>query len=167
MMPPVRLKVKRLPHAHDLPRYATSGSAGLDLTAAIASPLTLEPGERTGIPTGIIIEIPEGYEGQVRPRSGLAARAGITLTNCVGTIDSDYRGEVVVLVINLGEQAYTFEPGERIAQLIVAPVPPVEIVEVEETTASHERGAGGFGSTGRTTNARSISAEPDGLRLLS
>jgi len=164
-MPAVKLKVKRLPHAHDLPRYATSGSAGLDLTAGIASPVTLEPGQRTGIPTGIIIEIPEGYEGQVRPRSGLAARAGITLTNCVGTIDSDYRGEVIVLVINLGQAAYTFEPGERIAQLVVAPVPPVEIVEVEENTANHERGTGGFGSTGRTTHARSVIGDPGGLAL--
>ena len=155
-MPPVKLKVKRLPHCHDLPRYATSGSAGLDLTAAIASPLTLEPGQRTGIPTGIVIEIPEGFEGQVRPRSGLAARAGITLTNCVGTIDSDYRGEVVVLMVNLGQQPYTFEPGERIAQLILAPVPRVEVAEVEETSASDERGTGGFGSTGRTTHARSL-----------
>ncbi len=166
-MPPVTLKVKRLPHCHDLPRYATSGSAGLDLTAAIGSPLTLDAGHRTGIPTGIIVEIPEGYEGQVRPRSGLAARAGITLTNCVGTIDSDYRGEVIVLVINLGQHRYSFEPGERIAQLVVAPVPRVEVVEVEETTANHERGSGGFGSTGRTTYARSSSAEPDGLPSLS
>src|SRR5438270_13458255 len=107
----VQLKVKRLPHCRDLPRYATSGSAGMDLTAAIEKPLTLEPGKRTGIPTGLVVEIPTGYEGQLRGRSGLAARAGITLTNSVGTIDSDYRGEVVVLLINHGEEAYTFEPG--------------------------------------------------------
>ncbi len=144
----IQLKVKRLPHCRDLPRYATDGSAGLDLTAAIEEPITLEPGKRTGVPTGIIIQIPEGYEGQVRPRSGLAARAGITLANCVGTIDSDYRGEVVVLAINLGEEAFTFLPGERIAQLLVVPVPRVEVVEVEEIEET-ERGSGGFGSTGR------------------
>src|SRR3989442_10772466 len=114
VMEPVRLKVKRLSHCRDLPRYATSGSAGLDLTAAISEPMPLEPGKRTRIPTGIVLEIPPGYEGQVRPRSGLAAKAGITLTNCVGTIDSDYRGEVQVLAINLGQEIYTFEPGERI-----------------------------------------------------
>jgi dUTP pyrophosphatase len=145
----VTLKVKRLPHCHDLPKYATAGSAGMDLTAAIAKPVTLEAGERTRIPCGIVVEIPVGYEGQVRPRSGLADKAGISLTNCVGTIDSDYRGEVQVLVINHGAKAYTFEPGERVAQLLITPVPQVEIVEVEELAASHERGEGGFGSTGR------------------
>jgi dUTP pyrophosphatase len=145
----VTLKVKRLPHCRDLPRYATPGSAGMDLTAAIPEKLTLEPGKRVGIPTGIVLEIPPGYEGQMRPRSGLAAKAGITLSNSVGTIDSDYRGEVVALVINHGETSYTFEPGERIAQLLITPVPRVEIVEVEETNAS-ERGEGGFGSTGRS-----------------
>ncbi len=149
-MEPVTLKVKRLAHARDLPRYATPGAAGMDLTAAIERPLTLNAGKRIAIPTGLVLEIPAGYEGQVRPRSGLAAKAGISLTNCVGTIDSDYRGEVCVLAINHGEQAYTFEPGERIAQLLLMPVPRVEIVEVEDTNES-ERGAGGFGSTGRTT----------------
>ena len=150
-MDPVKLKVKRLPHCRDLPKYATSGSAGMDLTAAIDAPLTLQPGARSGIPTGIVIEIPPGYEGQVRPRSGLAAKAGISLTNCVGTIDSDYRGEVCVLLINHGQDAYTFEPGERIAQLLITPVPHVEILEVEELSKPAERGEGGFGSTGRTT----------------
>ena len=150
-MDPVKLKVKRLPHCRDLPKYATSGSAGMDLTAAIEAPLTLQPGTRTGIPTGLVIEIPPGYEGQVRPRSGLAAKAGISLTNCVGTIDSDYRGEVCVLLINHGQDAYTFEPGERIAQLLITPVPYVEILEVEELSKPAERGEGGFGSTGRTT----------------
>jgi len=145
------LRVKRLPHCHDLPRYATDGAAGLDLTAAIAEPLTLEPGMRAGIPTGLILEIPQGYEGQVRPRSGLAARAGISLTNCVGTIDSDYRGEVVVLAINHGQERYSFKPGERIAQLVIMPVPRVEVVEVtdDDELRATERGAGGFGSTGR------------------
>ena len=146
----IELKVKRLPHCRDLPRYATPGSAGMDLTAAIDKPLTLEPGKRIGIPTGIIIEIPVGYEGQVRPRSGLAAKFGLSLTNCVGTIDSDYRGEVVALIINHGDGPYTFEPGERIAQLLITPVPRVEVVEVDEVSDTKERGAGGFGSTGKS-----------------
>lgn len=145
----VTVKVKRLPHCKDLPRYATPGSAGMDLTAAIDAPFTLEPGKRYAMPTGIILEIPPHYEGQVRPRSGLAFKAGISLTNCVGTIDSDYRGEVKVLLINHGESAYTFEPGERIAQLLVTPVPVIDLVECEELSDTQERGAGGFGSTGR------------------
>lgn len=149
MVDNVTLKVKRLPHCKDLPRYATPGSAGMDLTAAIEKPFILEAGQRYAMPTGIIVEIPEHYEGQVRPRSGLAFKAGISLTNCVGTIDSDYRGEVKVLLINHGNAAYTFEPGERIAQLLVTPVPVVNIVEVEDLSESAERGAGGFGSTGR------------------
>lgn len=149
-MSTITLKVKRLPHCRDLPRYATGGSAGLDLTAAIDEPVLLEARQRRGIPTGIMIEIPEGHEGQVRPRSGLAARAGISLTNCVGTIDSDYRGEVIVLLVNHSDEPYTILPGERIAQLMVVPVPPVEVVEVDELSHSEERGAGGFGSTGRT-----------------
>jgi dUTP pyrophosphatase len=145
----VQLKVKRLSHCRDLPRYATAGSAGMDLTAAISEPVTLEAGKRTSIPTGIVLEIPPGFEGQIRPRSGLAAKAGITLTNSVGTIDSDYRGEVKVLVINLGDAPYTFEPGERVAQLVIMPVPAVEIVEMSELDNGNERGEGGFGSTGR------------------
>ena len=152
-MSTIQLKIKRLPHCKALPKQATSGSAGFDLTAAIEAPLTLEAGKRTRIPTGIIVQIPEGYEGQVRPRSGLADKAGISLTNTPGTIDSDYRGEVCVLVINHGEEAYTFEPGERIAQMLIAPVPRVEIVEVDEVDSGNERGAGGFGSTGRTALA--------------
>lgn len=157
-MQPVKLKVKKLPNCKDVPRYATAGSAGMDLTAGINEPITLEPGKRTGIPTGITIEIPPGYEGQVRPRSGLAAKAGITLTNCVGTIDSDYRGEVTVLAINLGDKAYTFQPGERIAQLLITPVPRVEVIEVDELDAGGQRGAGGFGSTGRDMFASGISS---------
>ncbi len=145
----VKLKVKRLPHCFSLPAYATPGSAGMDLTAAIAEPVTLPAGARRRIPCGIQLEIPPGYEGQVRPRSGLADKAGISLTNCVGTIDSDYRGEVQVLIINHGEKAYTFEPGERIAQLLILPVPRVEVIEVEELAESAERGEGGFGSTGK------------------
>lgn len=145
----ITLKVKKLPHCKGLPDYATSGSAGLDLTAAIDKPLTLPGRQRTRIPTGIVVEIPQGYEGQVRARSGLADRAGITLTNCVGTIDSDYRGEVVVLVINHSDQAYTFEPGERVAQMVLAAVPKVTIIEATDLEDNQERGAGGFGSTGR------------------
>jgi dUTP pyrophosphatase len=145
----ITLKIKRLPHCRSLPQYATGGSAGLDLTAAIDSPFRLDAGKRSRIPTGIIVQIPEGYEGQVRARSGLADRAGISLTNGIGTIDSDYRGEVIALVVNHGQEAYTFEPGERIAQLVLVPVPKVEIVEVDEVDAGGQRGAGGFGSTGR------------------
>jgi len=148
-MSKVQLKVKRLPHCRALPSYATGGSAGLDLVNALTEAKVLAAGDRCRIPTGIIVEIPVGYEGQVRPRSGLADKAGISLTNCVGTIDSDYRGEVQVLVINHGDKPYTFEPGERIAQLLVTPVPQVEVIEVEELSDSAERGAGGFGSTGR------------------
>ncbi len=145
----VLLKVEKLPHCKQLPCYATPGSAGLDLTVAIDQPVELLPGKRTMLPTGIKMEIPAGYEAQIRPRSGLAAKAGISLTNCVGTIDSDYRGEVKVLVINHGEETYTFTPGERIAQMVVVPVPLVEIIEVESVDAT-ERGQGGFGSTGTT-----------------
>ncbi len=141
------LKVKRLPHCTSLPAYATCGAAGLDLTAALACPITIEPGKRAQIPTGLVLEIPPGYEGQVRARSGLAHRWGVTLTNCVGTIDSDYRGELKVLLINLGEEAFTVTPGERIAQLLITPVPRVQVVEAEELEAS-KRGEGGFGSTG-------------------
>ncbi|MBU6452107.1 MAG: dUTP diphosphatase [Cyanobacteria bacterium REEB67] len=145
----IKLKVKRLPHCRALPQYATAGSAGLDLVNALTEAKILAPGDRCRIPTGLIVEIPVGYEGQVRPRSGLADKAGISLTNCVGTIDSDYRGEVQVLIINHGDKPYTFEPGERIAQLLLMPVPRVEVVEVDELSESVERGEGGFGSTGR------------------
>ena len=146
----VRMRVKRLPHCRALPAYATKGAAGLDLCCAIDKPLTIAGQERMRIPTGLIIAVPEGYEGQVVPRSGLADRQGISLTNCVGTIDCDYRGEVQVLIINHSNQDYTFEPGERIAQLILVPIPRVEIVEVDDLSADTERGEGGFGSTGRT-----------------
>ncbi len=146
----VILKVQRLPHCQGIPKYATSGSAGLDLTLAVSEPFELAAGARAKLPTGIKVEIPSGYEGQVRPRSGLADKAGISLTNCVGTVDSDYRGEVMVLAINHGEKSYTFQPGERIAQLVVMPVPIVEIVEVDEVEES-VRGEGGFGSTGTHT----------------
>lgn len=155
MIDRVTLKVKKLPHCQHVPAYATAGSAGLDLMAAISEPLTLQPGQRSGIPTGLILEIPAGYEGQVRPRSGLAARHGITLTNCVGTIDSDYRGEVVVLAINLGQEPYTFSPGERVAQLVVMPLPRVDVIVADELGET-ERGTGGFGSTGRSAAVRGL-----------
>ncbi len=148
-MSTIQLKVERLPHCRALPKYATPGSAGMDLVLALDEPFELLPGKRAKLPTGIKIEIPRGYEAQVRPRSGLADKAGISLTNCVGTIDSDYRGEVLVLVINHGDQPYTFNPGDRIAQMVVVPVPYIEVIEVASVSES-ERGEGGFGSTGKT-----------------
>lgn len=146
----IRLKARRLEHAHDLaaPVSATAGSAGLDLVAAIDSPVVLRPGERRLVPTGWALEIPAGWEGQVRPRSGLALDHGVTVANSPGTIDSDYRGEVAVILINLGERAHTVERGDRIAQLVLAPVAVVEVEEVPALGAT-TRAAGGFGSTGR------------------
>ncbi len=145
----VRVKVKRLPHGEglDLPAYATEHAAGFDLRAAVEEPVVLEPLERALIPTGFVFEIPEGYEGQIRPRSGLALRKGVTLLNSPGTVDADYRGEVKVLLINLGQEPVTIERGERIAQMIITPVVRVELVEVE-TVSTTARGEGGFGSTG-------------------
>lgn len=130
-----------------LPKYETSGSAGMDLLANVETPMTLEPMERKLIPTGLFIEIPEGYEGQVRPRSGLAIKHGITLINCVGTIDSDYRGELCIPMVNLGSEAFEIKKGDRVAQLVICQYKRVELVDVEEITES-ERGHGGFGSTG-------------------
>ena len=130
----------------DLPRYETEGAAGLDLRAD--EPFSLAPGERRLVPTGLALEIPPGHEGQVRPRSGLAVRHGIALVNAPGTIDSDYRGEVQVVLVNLGQAPVTFARGDRIAQLVIAPVTRAEVVLVEELNATG-RGAGGFGSTGR------------------
>lgn len=150
----VTVKVMRLPHGMDLPLpdYQSQMSAGLDLVAAVGwdTPVALLPGSRTLVPTGLQIELPEGYEGQVRPRSGLALSSGITVLNSPGTIDADYRGEVSVLLVNLGGAPFEIRRGERIAQLIVAPVTHATLVEVEALTVS-ERGAGGFGSTGQTT----------------
>ena len=148
-MSKVKLRVERLAHCKALPEYATGGAAGMDLCFAAEEPLVLEAGERTKLPTGIKVEIPSGYECQIRPRSGLADKAGISLTNCVGTVDSDYRGEVKVLVINHGKEAYTFQPGERIAQMLITPVPEVEVIEVDSVDET-ERGEGGFGSTGKS-----------------
>ena len=147
-MSPV-LRFVRLPHNLDLPlpSYETSGSAGMDLPAAIEETIVLGSLERTAIPTGLQIAIPDGFEGQVRPRSGLAFRHGLTVTNAPGTIDSDYRGELKVLLVNLGKEPVTIERGMRIGQLVIAPVVQASISEVA-TLDETERGAGGFGSTG-------------------
>lgn len=131
-----------------LPLYATDGAAGLDLRAALDEPVTLEPLDRALIPTGLYIAIPAGYEVQIRPRSGLALKHGITVLNTPGTIDSDYRGELRVTLINLSREPFTIIPGERICQMILARYEQVEWVEVDELDAT-DRGAGGFGHTGR------------------
>ena len=145
------LRVYRMRADAVVPRYKTSGAAGMDLAACLATPLTLGPGGAARVPTGLRIAVPAGHEGQVRPRSGLAARHGVTVLNAPGTIDEDYRGEVQVLLVNHGSEAFTIESGDRIAQLIVAPVTHVEIeaVEDEASLGGTERGEGGFGSTGR------------------
>lgn len=133
---------------HQLPSYATVGSAGMDLKANISEPIALKPMERYLFPTGIYIQLPEGYEAQIRPRSGLAAKYGITVTNCIGTIDSDYIGQIFVSLINLSSETFVVHPGERIAQMVVAKYEKVtwnEVAVLDET----ERGDGGFGSTGR------------------
>ncbi len=145
----LKVKIKRLPHAKDidLPFYATQLSAGVDLRAAVDDRVVMKPGERKVIPTGIVIELPEGYEGQVRPRSGLALKKGVTVLNSPGTIDADYRGEVKVILINLGNDIVEIKRGDRIAQLVVAPVIKIEIEETQELTETI-RGKGGFGSTG-------------------
>ena len=145
----LKVRVRRLPAARGLPlpEAASAGSAGIDLRAAVEDQLTVQPGRRVQIPTGLIFEIPRGWEGQVRPRSGLAARYGVTVTNAPGTIDSDYRGEVRVLLINHGDDEFVVRRGDRVAQMVLAPVVAVELSEVEELENT-ERGAGGFGSTG-------------------
>lgn len=142
------LKIKRLENNKNVPEYKTAGAAGMDLCAAIEEPVILKPLERTLIPTGLKIELEHGYEAQIRPRSGLSIKHGITLINCVGTIDEDYRGEVCVPVVNLSNEAYTIEPQERVAQMIIARVEQAEIEVVTELTET-VRGAGGFGSTGK------------------
>ena len=143
------VQIKRLPHGADLPlpRYATPDSAGVDLLAAIPDAVVLAPGERQLIPSGIAVALPPGTEAQVRPRSGLALRHGITLLNTPGTIDADYRGEIGVILINLGQEPFAIDRGMRIAQMIIAPVVQVAWDEVSELSDS-ARGAGGFGSTG-------------------
>lgn len=146
---PVTIAVTRLPHAKDLPlpAYATEHSAGLDLMAAVAEPKTLAPGDRALIPTGLSIALPDGYEAQIRPRSGLALKHGISLVNSPGTIDADYRGEVGIIMINHGAEPFTIEHGMRIAQMVIAPYTRAAFSEVVELPTS-ARGTGGFGSTG-------------------
>jgi dUTP diphosphatase len=138
--------IKRLREGAVLPRYMTPGAAGMDLHAALEAPLELAPGDRALVPCGFAIAIPGGYEGQVRPRSGLALRNGLSIPNAPGTIDSDYRGEVCVIVINLGREPIRIAAGDRIAQLVVAPVARAELREVE-TLDDTQRGSGGFGHT--------------------
>ena len=148
----IPLKIQQLDHGKDLPlpHYATEGAAGMDVCAALDEPLTMNPMERLAVPTGLAMAIPHGYEIQVRPRSGLALKQGLTVANAPGTIDSDYRGEVKVILINLGQDAVEITHGMRIAQLVLAPVSiarPQLVTTLDET----ERGTGGFGSTGTTS----------------
>ena len=148
MVPDIRLRVAHIGAVRvPLPRYESDGAAGMDLRAAIAEPLVILPRARARVPTGLSFAIPPHYEGQVRPRSGLAARSGITVLNTPGTIDSDYRGEVQVVLINLGDAPVTIAPLERIAQLVIAPVARADLVPVD-VLDSTVRGSGGYGSTG-------------------
>lgn len=147
MTPPVKLKRLENGIGLGLPTYETAGSAGADIQAAVEAPLTLRPGERGLIPAGFAMALPVGFEAQVRPRSGLAVKNGLTVLNAPGTIDSDYRGEVKVPLINLGAEPFVIERGMRIAQMVIAPVVQGDFAEVDELDET-ERGAGGFGSTG-------------------
>ena len=148
----ITVEIQRLPHADGLtlPAYQSVHAAGLDLLAAVPEdkPLTMQPGQRALVPTGLMIAVPPGYEAQVRPRSGLAVKHGVTVLNSPGTVDADYRGEVSVLLINHGEEPFTIRRGERIAQLVVAAVTQANLVAVA-SLSSTDRGNGGFGSTGR------------------
>lgn len=145
------VQIRRLPHGEglDLPAYQSAGAAGLDLSAALPdnTALVIEPGARDRVPTGLCIALPEGMEAQVRPRSGLAHRHGVTVLNAPGTVDADYRGEIVVLLVNLGQEPFVIRRGTRIAQLVVARIERVALVEVDALEPT-ERGAAGFGSTG-------------------
>lgn len=143
----VPVRIKRLRESAILPQYMTEHAAGMDLFAAPDAPVRLAPGERALVPTGLALAIPPGYEGQVRPRSGLALRKGLALVNAPGTIDADYRGELGVIVINLGEEEIVIAPGERIAQLVIAPVSRARLVVADELDSTL-RGDGGFGHTG-------------------
>jgi dUTP pyrophosphatase len=148
-MTPVTVPIMRLDHARDLalPDYASAGAAGIDLPAAVADDVVIAPGKRALIPTGFAIALPDGFEAQLRPRSGLAVRHGISIVNAPGTVDADYRGEVMVCLINHGEESFTVTRGARIAQMVVAPVTRVRLNEAQSLDAT-KRGAGGFGSTG-------------------
>lgn len=142
------LKIKRLEHNVNVPKYQTEGAAGMDLCAAISEPIELKPLERKLIPTGLKIELEHGYEAQIRPRSGLSIKHGITLINCIGTVDEDYRGEVCVPIVNVSNDSYTIQPQERIAQMVIARVEQAKIEVVTELSET-DRGEGGFGSTGK------------------
>jgi dUTP pyrophosphatase len=148
----IRIDVRRLPHAEGLalPAYQSAHAAGLDLLAAVPedTPLVLLPGKHAMVPTGLTIALPEGYEAQVRPRSGLAAKHGVTVLNAPGTVDADYRGEINVLLINHGAEPFAIRRGERIAQMVIASVTRAEFVAADQLSST-ERGSGGFGSTGR------------------
>ena len=148
-MSTIDVKMTRLPHGADLPlpEYQSAQAAGLDLLAAISADLIILPGQRALVPTGIAIALPAGSEAQVRPRSGLAARNGVTVLNTPGTIDADYRGEIQVILINLGHEPFVVKRGTRIAQLVIAPVQHASLTEVRELPDT-QRGGGGFGSTG-------------------
>jgi len=152
LSPPVKVEIRQLPHGDGLalPDYHSADAAGLDLLAAVPedSPLILSPGQRALVPTGLTIALPPGYEAQVRPRSGLASKHGVTVLNAPGTVDADYRGEIGVLLINHGEAPFSIRRGERIAQMVIAPVVRVELVPAAQLSAT-DRGGGGFGSTGR------------------
>ncbi|HZW07509.1 MAG TPA: dUTP diphosphatase [Phycisphaerales bacterium] len=147
MSSPVTVRLKRLSPRATLPQYHSDQAAGMDLAACLDSPVTIAPGQIVKIPLGFAVALPIGYEAQIRPRSGLATRHGVTVPNSPGTVDSDYRGEMVVALINLGREPFTVEPGARVAQMIVAPVSHASILEVDELDST-TRGTGGFGSTG-------------------
>jgi len=161
-----KVRVVRLPHGEGLPlpSYQSKGAAGLDLVAALDTqhPLTLAPGARALVPTGLIVELPAGYEAQVRPRSGLALNYGIAVLNSPGTIDSDYRGEVGVVLANLGHAPFEIRRGERIAQLVVHPVTRADLIEAAAVSET-KRGNGGFGSTGRSTASKTPAAKKKGM----
>jgi dUTP pyrophosphatase len=142
------VQIRRLRPDAMLPRYQTADAAGMDLHAALDVPMQLAPGAVVAVPTGLAMAIPRGYEGQVRPRSGLAAKHAVTVVNAPGTVDSDFRGTVMVLLINHGREAFTINHGDRIAQMVIAPVSQADVVEVDALDET-VRGAGGFGSTGR------------------
>ncbi len=146
-MEKIKIKIKKLAQEVNTPQYQTEGSSGMDLSAFLTEPVTLRPLERKLIPTGLKLELPRNHEAQIRPRSGMSIKHGITLINCVGTVDEDYRGEICVPVVNISNEEYTIQNGDRIAQMIIASVVKAD-VEVAEEVSITSRGAGGFGSTG-------------------
>ncbi|MDQ7797346.1 MAG: dUTP diphosphatase [Candidatus Edwardsbacteria bacterium] len=146
-MKSLKIKISLLSDSARMPEYSTVHSSGMDLKAAIGKPIKIKPGQISLVPTGLALEIPPGFEGQVRPRSGLAIKHGISIVNAPGTIDADYRGEVGVILINLGKKIFTIQPGDRIAQLVIAPVVKAELVKVRSLNNT-ARGQGGFGHTG-------------------